>query len=188
MSALGLSIGTNNFLIDQLLAHSVMADVSGRRVVRPAARPDCSRADPPAHMARSDMRISRNELEDAMREPLERFVTAMENTLRCNGIRDLVAAASVGAGANTPALATALSARFDFPVVTMPHAQLAAAQGAALWASHRPEGRPGETDGHGAAPGAPRSAAPVESPGADPAESARRVSPFRPCPSRRRFL
>src|SRR5262249_8908638 len=52
--------------------------------------------------SRGDIRITRNELDDAIRDPLNSFLAFLEETLVRNGIRgsDLVAVVSVGGGAN----------------------------------------------------------------------------------------
>jgi hypothetical protein len=52
---------------------------------------------------------------------------------------DLAAVASVGGGANIPAITTALSEQLRVPVITTPHPELAAARGAALRAVRGPE-------------------------------------------------
>jgi actin-like ATPase involved in cell morphogenesis len=78
---------------------------------------------------RGDVRLTRNELDDAIRGSLNNFVAALDDTLRRNGIRDLVAVVSVGGGANIPAVTTMLSGHLRVPVVTTPRPQLAAAIG-----------------------------------------------------------
>ena len=86
-----------------------------------------------------DVRITRNELDDAIREPLNNFVGVVDESLARNGIRDLVAVVSVGGGANIPAVTTTLSRHFRVPVVTTPRPQLTAAIGAALRAARGPD-------------------------------------------------
>ncbi len=81
---------------------------------------------------RGEIRITRHELEDAIRPSLSSMITALENTLARNGIRDLVAVVSTGGGANLPVVTAALSRHFRVPVATTPRPQLAAAVGAAL--------------------------------------------------------
>jgi hypothetical protein len=88
---------------------------------------------------RADVRITRNELDDAIRGALNNFVAVLEESLRCNGIRDLVAVVSVGGGANVPAVTTRLSGHLRVPVVTTPRPQLTAAIGAALRAARGPD-------------------------------------------------
>ncbi len=87
-----------------------------------------------------DIRLTRNELDDAIRESLNGFLAVLEETIRGNGIRgnDLVAVVSVGGGANIPAVTTMLSGRLRVPVITTPRPQLAAAIGAALRATRGP--------------------------------------------------
>ena len=86
---------------------------------------------------RGDIRLTRNELDDAIRAPLDNFVAVLEETLLRNGIRDsdLVAVVSVGGGAQIPAVTTILSTRLQVPVVTTPRPQLTAAVGGALRAA-----------------------------------------------------
>ncbi len=87
-----------------------------------------------------DIRLTRNELDDAIRESLNGFQAVLEEAIRGNGIRgnDLVAVVSVGGGAHIPAVTTMLSGRFRVPVITTPRPQLAAAIGAALRATRGP--------------------------------------------------
>lgn len=87
----------------------------------------------------ADVRLTRDELDDAIRGPLNHLVDVLDDALRRNGIRDLVAVVSVGGGANIPAVTTRLSGHFHVPVVTTPRPQLAAATGAALRAARRPD-------------------------------------------------
>ncbi|OBF53832.1 molecular chaperone [Mycobacterium sp. 852002-50816_SCH5313054-b] len=87
----------------------------------------------------SDVRLTRDELDDAIRAPLNNLLAVLDEALRRNGIRDLVAVVSVGGGANIPAVTTRLSGHLRVPVVTTPRPQLAAATGAALRAAHRPD-------------------------------------------------
>jgi hypothetical protein len=85
-----------------------------------------------------DVRITRNELDDAIRDSLNNFVAVLDETLVRNGIRDLVAVVSVGGGAKIPAVTTVLSGHFRVPVVTTPRPQLTAAIGGALRAARGP--------------------------------------------------
>lgn len=87
----------------------------------------------------SDVRLTRDELDDAIRGPLTNLLAMLDDALRRNGIRDLVAVVSVGGGANIPAVTTRLSGHLRVPVVTTPRPQLAAATGAALRATRRPD-------------------------------------------------
>jgi hypothetical protein len=89
---------------------------------------------------RGDIRLTRNELDDAIRDSLDNFMAVFEETLGRNGIRgaDLVAVVSVGGGASIPAVTTMLSGRLRVPVVTTPRPQLTAAIGGALRAARGP--------------------------------------------------
>jgi len=100
---------------------------------------------------RGDIRLTRNELDDAIRDSLNNFVAVLDETLARNGIRDLVAVVSVGGGANIPAVTTLLSGHLRVPVVTTPRPQLTAAIGAALRASRGP----GDTSPTALRPAAP---------------------------------
>ncbi|MCV7349840.1 Hsp70 family protein [Mycobacterium parmense] len=81
--------------------------------------------------ARGEVRITRDQLDDAIRAPLNKFVAVMDQALARNGIRDLAAVVAVGGGANMPAVTTMLSRHFQVPVVTTPRPHLTAAIGAA---------------------------------------------------------
>lgn len=78
--------------------------------------------------------LTRAELDEALRQPLEGFFTALQNTLDDNGVApgNLSAIVSVGGGANMPTVTTGLSQRFGVPVISSPRPQLTAAIGAAL--------------------------------------------------------
>ncbi|MCW2663567.1 MAG: hypothetical protein JWP83_4719, partial [Mycobacterium sp.] len=102
-----------------------------------------------------DIRLTRNELDDAIRGSLANFVAVLDEALQRNGIRDLVAVVSAGGGANIPAVTTALSGHFRVPVVTTPRPQLAAATGGAL----RSAQGPGDNNPTAVAPAAPATAA-----------------------------
>ncbi len=101
-----------------------------------------------------EIRVTRDELDEAIRTPLDRFVAMLENALARNGIQDLAAVVSAGGGANIPAVTTTLSRYFRVPVITTPHPQLTAATGAALRAAHGP----GETAATASALAAPATA------------------------------
>ncbi|MGD1171113.1 Hsp70 family protein [Mycobacterium seoulense] len=109
-----------------------------------------------------EVRVSREELDEAIRTPLDRFVAVLENALARNGIHDLVAVVSVGGGANIPAITTTLSQYFRVPVITTPRPHLTAATGAALRAAHGP-GENAATASAPAAPGTATAQAPVKS-------------------------
>jgi actin-like ATPase involved in cell morphogenesis len=95
-------------------------------------------ADVPGY--RGDIQVSRDELDDAIREPLDRFITVVHETLQRNGIRieDLVGIASVGGGASIPTVTTTLSEQLGAPIITAPRPYLTAAIGAALRAARGP--------------------------------------------------
>lgn len=82
---------------------------------------------------RTEVRITRPELDDAIREPLDGFLAALQDSLQRTGIRpgDLVAVASVGGGARMPVLTTTLSEHLRVPVITSARPELAAAIGGA---------------------------------------------------------
>ena len=96
-------------------------------------------ADVPGY--RGDVRLTRPELDDEIRGPLTAFIEVLRELLFRNRIHsaDLTAVASVGGGANIPAITTALSDQLRVPVITSPHPELIAARGAALRAVRRPE-------------------------------------------------
>ncbi|ULE32007.1 Hsp70 family protein [Mycobacterium sp. IDR2000157661] len=83
---------------------------------------------------RSDVRLTRTELDDVIRQPLADFADTVADTLHRNGIRgaDLSAVASVGGGALIPIITTTLSERFRVPVITNGQPDLAAAIGGGL--------------------------------------------------------
>ncbi|WP_406815146.1 Hsp70 family protein [Mycobacterium sp. M23085] len=87
---------------------------------------------------RGEIRLTRHELDDAIRPSLNGVIAALDDALARNGIRDLVAVVSTGGGANLPAVTTALSRHFRVPVATTPRPQLTAAVGAALRVAHGP--------------------------------------------------
>ena len=92
-------------------------------------------AELPGH--RSDVRLTRNELDEAIRAPLADFVGVVQDTVERNGIRtaDLVAVASVGGGARIPIITTTLSEHFRVPVITTGQPELTAAIGGGLKAA-----------------------------------------------------
>ena len=132
-------------LIDQLLVTAVMANLPGAGAGRAIGslsrlRAGCRNAKEQLSSSAvatvaDEVRLSRKELDEAIRAPLNNFVTVVEKTLAGNGIRDLAAVVAVGGGANVPAVITALSRRLRVPVVTTPRPQLAAAVGGALRAA-----------------------------------------------------
>ena len=133
-------------LIDQLLVTAVMANLPGAgtfgRAIGSLSRLRAGCRNAKEQLSSSavatvadEVRLSRKELDDAIRAPLNNFVTVVEKTLAGNGIRDLAAVVAVGGGANVPAVITALSRRLRVPIVTTPRPQLAAAVGGALRAA-----------------------------------------------------
>jgi hypothetical protein len=90
---------------------------------------------------RGDVRLTRDELDDAVRAPLRDLVELIHDTMRRNGIRpgDLVAAATVGGGASMAAVTTALSEHLRVPVITTARPAQSAAIGAALRALRGPD-------------------------------------------------
>jgi actin-like ATPase involved in cell morphogenesis len=95
-------------------------------------------ADVPGY--RGDIHLTRDELDEAIHQPLDRFITFFHETLRRNGIRaeDLTAIALVGGSASIPTVTTTLSEQLGAPIVTAPRPQLTAAIGAALRAARGP--------------------------------------------------
>jgi actin-like ATPase involved in cell morphogenesis len=89
---------------------------------------------------RGEIRLSRAELEDAIRQPLHGFIDFLHEVLERNGIRpvDLAAIASVGGGASIPLVTRTLSEQSGALVVTAPRPHLTAAVGAALRAERGP--------------------------------------------------
>ena len=92
-------------------------------------------AEMPGH--RGDVRVTRNELDDAIRQPVTEFAGVLQQTLDRNGARsgDLVAVASAGGGARIPFITTTLSEHFGVPVVTTPQPELTSAIGGGLQAA-----------------------------------------------------
>jgi hypothetical protein len=90
---------------------------------------------------RGDVRLTRSELDDEIRQPLAAFLDALRELLFRNRIHpaDLTAVATMGGGANIPAVTTALSEQLRVPVITGRHPEVTAARGAALRAVRRPE-------------------------------------------------
>jgi len=97
-------------------------------------------AELPGH--RGEIRLTRGDLEDAIRQPLDGFIDFLHNALQHNGIRleDLAAVASVGGGASIPVITRTLSEQSGSLVITAPRPHLAAAVGAALRATRGPSG------------------------------------------------
>ena len=89
-------------------------------------------AELPGH--RSEVRLTRNELDEVIRQPLTEFVGVLQETLDRSGIRpgDLAAVATAGGGARIPIITTTLSEQFRVPVITTPQPELTAAIGGGL--------------------------------------------------------
>lgn len=83
---------------------------------------------------RSRTTLTRAQLENLIRDPLDGVVAELENMLRRNRIDwdDLAAVGAVGGGAHIPLVIERLSARHRVPVVTSDRPAVAAAVGAAL--------------------------------------------------------
>ena len=83
---------------------------------------------------RGEVRLTRNELDEALRAPLADFVGVVQESMERNGIRDadLVAVASMGGGARIPIITTTLSEHFRVPVITTGQPELTAAVGGGL--------------------------------------------------------
>lgn len=78
--------------------------------------------------------LTRVELDEALRQPLEGFFAVLHQDLEQSRLlpNGLSAIVSVGGGANMPTVTTGLSQRFGVPVISSPRPQLTAAIGAAL--------------------------------------------------------
>lgn len=135
--------------------------------------------DLPGH--RGEIRLTRTELDDAIRQPLAGFIEELQDILQRSGIRptDLVAVATVGGGARIPIITTTLSENLRMPVITTAHPELAAAIGAGLRAV-RGTVVEGVTAMAPAAPAAAPAAAAVAAPAAAAATG---LAPAAPAPS-----
>ncbi|ORV35802.1 Hsp70 family protein, partial [Mycobacterium conspicuum] len=86
----------------------------------------------------SAIRLSRNEFEQLIAGPLDRFVSTVEDILQRNGIRgNLAAVATVGGGASIPALGARLSERLQVPILNTAQPVASAAVGAAVLGQQR---------------------------------------------------
>ncbi|CPR03052.1 proline rich protein [Mycobacterium bohemicum DSM 44277] len=148
-------------LIDQALLTAVMANLpAGDPYDRPSTlargslgrlRADCRSAKEQLSVSavaslagelpsmHGDFRLTRSELDEVIRDSLDRFLTVLRETLDRNGIRDLSAVLAAGGIANIPAVVTTMSASLRVPVVTNPRPQLTPAIGAALRAARGPD-------------------------------------------------
>src|SRR6185312_3541499 len=82
---------------------------------------------------RGEVRLTRAELDNEIRDPLASFIEVLREHLFRDRIHpaDLAAVATIGGGANIPAVTTALSAQLRVPVITVARPELTAATGAA---------------------------------------------------------
>jgi actin-like ATPase involved in cell morphogenesis len=96
-------------------------------------------ADVPGY--RGEIELTRDDLEDAIRQPLDSFIGFFHDVLQRNGIglADLAAVASVGGGASIPFVTRTLSEQSGALVISAPRPHLIAAVGAALRAAHGPD-------------------------------------------------
>ena len=87
---------------------------------------------------RSNIRVTRTELEGLIAQPLEGVLLALENLLRHNSIdwSGISTVVTVGGGASIPLITQRLSQHTRVPVVTTPHPALDAAVGASLVAAY----------------------------------------------------
>lgn len=86
---------------------------------------------------RSDVRVTRPELEQMISGPLDGLLSLIDDTLTRNGVatENISAIATVGGGAAIPLVTQRLSERLRAPVVTTPQALLNIGAGAALIAN-----------------------------------------------------
>ena len=86
----------------------------------------------------TNVRMTRMELDDLIAGPLDEFLAVLVDTLERNRVplASISAVATVGGGARIPLITQRLSEHLRAKVVTTPHPQLTAAEGAALVA-HR---------------------------------------------------
>lgn len=135
-------------VIDQALLDHVVADLGGNSDGPPTVgsltrlRGQCRDAkeqlssETVAELAgfHGGVWLTRAELDEVLRQPLEGFFTVLQEVLDDNEIASegLSAIVAVGGGANMPAVTTGLSQRFGTAVITSPRPQLTAAIGAAL--------------------------------------------------------
>ncbi len=103
-----------------------------------AANTTALTADVPGY--RGEIPLTRADLEDAIRQPLDSFIGFFHDVLQLNGIRleDLAAVASVGGGASIPFVTRTLSEQSGALVISAPRPHLTAAVGAALHAARGP--------------------------------------------------
>jgi hypothetical protein len=85
--------------------------------------------------SRTDVRLTRDELQDLIRRPLDGVMAALDELVERNGSAGLSAVAIVGGGASIPFVAQQLSEHAQVPLVTTAQPALNAAVGAALFAA-----------------------------------------------------
>ena len=95
----------------------------------------------------SDVRLTRSELEERIRQPLSALISTIQETLEYNNIApaDVSAVLTVGGGSGIPLVTQQLSERLRCPIIVAPRPQLAAAFGAAIMATETDETPPAET-------------------------------------------
>jgi actin-like ATPase involved in cell morphogenesis len=88
-----------------------------------------------------EIRVTRSDLDDTIRQPLNGFIGFFHDVLQRNGVQpgDLAAVASVGGGASIPLLTRTLSQESGALVISAPRPHLTAAVGAALRAARGPD-------------------------------------------------
>ncbi|AFM15218.1 molecular chaperone [Mycolicibacterium chubuense NBB4] len=162
LDAIGQTVRYQEFsgdAVDQALLDHVLAGIADANDADPAGtaavgslarlRDECRRAKErlssqtatvvPADLPgfRSDIRVTRPELEQLTSAPLGGLIGAIEDSLQRNGIAaaDVSAVATVGGGAAIPLVTQRLSERLRAPVITTPESALNVAAGAALVAN-----------------------------------------------------
>lgn len=123
--------------------------------------------DVPGH--RGEVRLTRTELDDAIRQPVADFAGVLQEALERNGVRELAAIASAGGGARIPLITTTLSEHFRVPVITTAHPELTAAIGGGI-AAVRGTVEEGQTSMAAAAPAAAAADATLMAPEVAPPE------------------
>lgn len=142
--------GFSGQVIDQLLLDHVVAELGANGPGDPAPaigsptrlRGQCSNVkeqlsvDTVAELPgfHGGVWITRAELDEAIRQPLDGFFAVLRESLADNQIQaaDLVAVVSVGGLASVPAINHGLAEHFGVPVISSPRSHLTAAIGAAL--------------------------------------------------------
>ncbi|MGH3726357.1 MAG: Hsp70 family protein [Mycobacterium sp.] len=89
----------------------------------------------------SDVRITRGDLEDGIREPVAALIVKVQEILEQNGIQpaSVSAVVTIGGGAAIPLVNQQLSEHIRCPIIAAPQSQLAAALGAAIMAGQPDE-------------------------------------------------